>query len=63
MPLVKRWGGGVQRIKSTNQMCTIVTSYQEAKSGLQDILHFLETKASMKTANELPKAIANAQSD
>ena len=44
-------------------MCTIVTSYQEAKSGLQDILHFLETKASMKTANELAKAIANAQSD
>jgi len=37
---------GVQRIKSTNlrQMCTVVTSYQEAKSGLQDILQFSRDK-------------------
>lgn len=56
MPLVKR---GVQTIKSTNlrQMCPSVASYQEATSGLRDILHYLETMGSMKTANELEKVI------
>ena len=40
-----------------------IASYQEATSGLQDVLHFLETKDNMKTANELAKVIANVQSD
>ena len=40
-----------------------IASYQEATAGLQDVLHFLETKGSMKTANELAKVIANVKSD
>ena len=40
-----------------------ITSYQEATSGLQDILHFLETKGNTKTANDLAKVIANVQID
>ena len=40
-----------------------IASYQEATVGLQDVLHFLETKGDMKTANELAKVIANVRSD
>ena len=42
---------------------TKIASYQEATAGLQDVLHFLETKGDMKTANELAKVIANVRSD
>ena len=37
-------------------------SYQEATSGLQDVLHFLETKGNMKTVIKLAKVIADVQS-
>ena len=39
-----------------------VASYQGVTSGLQDVLHFLETKGNMKDANELTEVITNVQS-
>lgn len=40
-----------------------IASYQGVTSGLQDVLHFLETKGNMKDANELTEVITNVQSD
>ena len=40
-----------------------IASYQGVTSGLQDVLHFLETKGNMKDANEITEVVTNVQSD
>jgi len=64
MLLVKR---GVVRSwnQRTSGKCVpeIIASYQGVTSGLQDVLHFPETKGNMKDANELAEVITNVESD
>ena len=50
-------GGSEDEVDEPPANVPNTASFQEATSGLEDVLHFLETKGNMKTANELAKVI------